>query len=244
MTGGAGAPRGRHAVVTGASSGIGAAIAARLLREGWQVTGLDRQTAAARDAGYRHLVADLADGQATRRAARAIVEQRGGVDAVVHAAGHMRVGALGALDAEAGEAMWRVHVRAPEILLDALVGDLSDGARVVLIGSRVSAGAAGRSQYAAAKSALIGMARSWAAELAPRRITVNVVAPAATDTPMLRDPGRMASAPRLPPLGRFVSVEEVAGLTAFLLGPDGGAVTGQQLVMCGGASLSGPYSEM
>jgi NAD(P)-dependent dehydrogenase (short-subunit alcohol dehydrogenase family) len=81
------------------------------------------------------------------------------------------------------------------------------------------------------------MARSWAAELAPQGITVNVVAPAATDTPMLRDPSRAGVPVRLPPIGQLISPEEVAGLTVSLLGPEAGAMTGQQVVICGGSSL-------
>ena len=111
------------------------------------------------------------------------------------------------------------------------------GARIVLIGSRTANGSPTRSQYAATKAALVGMARSWAAELAPRGITVNVLAPGATDTPFLRDPARAQTQAKVPPIGRFVQPEEVAGLAAFLLGPQGGAMTGQHLVMCGGASL-------
>jgi NAD(P)-dependent dehydrogenase (short-subunit alcohol dehydrogenase family) len=114
---------------------------------------------------------------------------------------------------------------------------MPDGGRIVLIGSRTSAGAAGRGDYAATKAALVGLARSWAAELAPRGITVNVVAPAATDTPMLSDPARGATPPRLPRIGRLIRPEEVAALTAFLLGPEAGAITGQQIMVCGGASL-------
>lgn len=90
----------------------------------------------------------------------------------------------------------------------------------------------------ATKSAMIGMVRSWAAELAPRGITANIVAPGATDTPMLQQPGRGSSPPRLPPIGRFIQPEEVAGLVHFLLTPAAAAMTGQQLVLCGGASLS------
>ncbi|WEL43513.1 SDR family oxidoreductase [Pseudomonas sp. CBSPBW29] len=81
------------------------------------------------------------------------------------------------------------------------------------------------------------MVRSWALELAERGITANLVAPGATQTPMLLDPARQGTPPRQPPIGRFVQPEEVAGMVAFLLGPDAGAMTGQSLVMCGGASL-------
>ncbi|NCY23406.1 MAG: SDR family oxidoreductase, partial [Alphaproteobacteria bacterium] len=157
--------------------------------------------------------------------------------AFVHAAGLMRGGVVGALDAETGRTLWRLHVEAASLLADLLVTRMPDGGRIVLLGSRTAAGSAGRSQYAATKAALVAIARSWAIELAPRGITVNVVAPAATDTPMLRDPARSAVAPKLPPIGRYISPEEVAALTAFLLGPEAGAITGQQMMICGGSSL-------
>ena len=63
------------------------------------------------------------------------------------------------------------------------------------------------------------------------------IAPAATDTPFLRDPSRAGTAPVLPPMGRFVEASEVAALAAFLLSPEAGAITGQQIVICAGASL-------
>jgi NAD(P)-dependent dehydrogenase (short-subunit alcohol dehydrogenase family) len=66
---------------------------------------------------------------------------------------------------------------------------------------------------------------------------VNVVAPAATETPMLADPSRSSVAPKLPPIGRYIKVEEVAATVCFLLSPDAAAITGQQLVICGGSSL-------
>ncbi len=219
----------RHAIVTGASSGIGCAIAERLLAQGWRVTGLSR---GAPPAGAAHLAVDLADTAATRAAVTGLH-----ADALVHAAGMMRGGTLGALDDTTGRALWQLHVEAATTLADALLPGMPDGARIVLIGSRSAGGRANGSQYAASKAALLGLARSWAAELAPRGITVNVVAPAATDTPMLRDPARAGVAPKLPPIGRLIRPEEVAGMVAFLLGPDAGAITGQQVVMCGGASL-------
>jgi NAD(P)-dependent dehydrogenase (short-subunit alcohol dehydrogenase family) len=88
-----------------------------------------------------------------------------------------------------------------------------------------------------ADAALDGRAPSWAIEHAGRQITVNVERAGPIETPMLADPVHHASAPKLAPLGRFVQCEEVADLVAFLLGPSGCSITGQRLVICGGASL-------
>lgn len=222
----------RRALVTGASSGIGAAIVARLLGEGWHVCGISRTDPGRQDPNYRHLCLDLAGADALPPDMAGF-----GFDAFVHAAGVMRAAPLGALDPEASRILWRLHVEAAERLANQLAPAMPDGGRIVLIGSRGSMGLAGRSQYGATKAALVAMARAWAQDLAPRGITVNVVAPAATDTPMLRDPARSASPPKLPPIGRLIRPEEVAALTAFLLGPEAGAITGQQIMVCGGASL-------
>ncbi|WP_257167441.1 SDR family NAD(P)-dependent oxidoreductase [Bradyrhizobium sp. SRS-191] len=224
---------GGHAVVTGTSSGIGRAIAERLLTGGWRVTGVDRAPSAISHEGFQGLPADLAEPHALLAGLADI----GAATALVHAAGYMRVGCLGELAPDNSEGMWRVHVGAAEALANALAPRMGEGGRIVLIGSRTANGAAGRSQYAATKAALTGLARSWAIELAPRRITVNVIAPAATDTPFLRDPSRAGTAPVLPPMGRFVDPAEVAALTAFLLSPEAGAITGQTITICAGASL-------
>lgn len=133
--------------------------------------------------------------------------------------------------------MWAVHVDAPARLVDALVGRLRDGGRIVLLGSRTSAGVAGNRQYAAIKAALSVLARSRAKELAPRQITVDVVAPGPTDTPMLADPGRAATPPQVPPLGRLLQPENVPGLVGILLGPGGCFINGQRLLVYGGTSL-------
>jgi NAD(P)-dependent dehydrogenase (short-subunit alcohol dehydrogenase family) len=221
-----------HAVVTGASSGIGAAIVERLLRDGWQVTGISRGPATFGNPAFRHLALDLSDIGAIAGAVAEITPT-----ALVHAAGFLRVGRLGELSHDDGAAMWRLHVDAAEHLANALAPRLPPGGRIVFIGSRTASGAAGRGQYAASKAALVAMARSWAAELAPRGITVNVVSPAATETPMLNDPARGDVAPKLPPIGRFIRPNEVAAAVAFLLSPEAAAITGQQLVICGGSSL-------
>jgi len=222
----------RHAVVTGCSSGIGKAIAERLLADGWTVTGLSRSETSL-GPGFRWVPADLSDPSSLADMAARIEP----ADALVHAAGYQRTALLGELDPEALAGMFAVHVGAASALANEVVPRMPDGGRVLLIGSRTSTGAAGKSQYAATKAALMGMGRTWAQELAPRGITVNVLSPGPTDTPMLADPGRAATPPKLPVLGRLVDPEDVAALASFLLGPHGKSITGQNYVICGGASL-------
>ncbi|SKA34323.1 SDR family NAD(P)-dependent oxidoreductase [Consotaella salsifontis] len=223
----------RRALVTGCSSGIGETITRRLLDDGWSVVGLARRRPAIEHERLGFVSVDLLDTAALSEAMSGIEP----VDAIVHAAGVLRVGTLGEMDCDDGRLMWSLHVDAAARLVQHFAPTLPDGGRIILVGSRVAAGLAGRSLYAASKAALVGMARSWAAELAPRQITVNVIAPGATDTPMLRDPKRSGSAPRMPPMGRLVKPEEVAALAAFLLSDMAGSITGQQIVVCAGASL-------
>jgi 3-oxoacyl-[acyl-carrier protein] reductase len=223
----------RLAVVTGAASGIGRAVAMRLLADGWRVIGLDKSDAGQPSPDFEGIAVDLTDFDRLEDILGAI----DGVSAVVHAAGFMRTALLGSLKPEAGAAMWRLHVDVAAIIANSLLPRMTAGGRMILIGSRIASGAMGRSQYAGTKAALVGMARSWAAELAPKGITVNVVSPGATETPMLNDPSRAGTPPRKPPIGRFVSPDEVAALTAFLLSPEAAAITGQQIVICGGGSL-------
>lgn len=221
-----------HALVTGASSGIGAAIVEHLLRNGWRVTEISRRPGTVAHPAFEHLSLDLADVETIAGAVADIAPT-----ALVHAAGQLKVGSLGSLDHDDGAAMWRLHVDVAERLANALAPRLPQGGRIIFIGSRTASGAAGRGQYAATKAALVALARSWASELAPRGITVNVVAPAATETPMLKDPARANVTPKLPPIGRFIQPKEVAAAVAFLLSADAAAITGQQLVICGGSSL-------
>lgn len=226
------------ALVTGVSSGIGSAIAQALLGDGFQVTGLSRRRPGYADDfadGFRWHSADLGDLRAIAQLATTLDVP----DVFIHAAGFMSTGGLGEMKPNDLAEMLAVHVQAPAEILNVLAPELPDGARVVLIGSRTMSGVAGKSQYSATKSALSGLSRSWAMELAGRAITCNVVAPGPTDTPMMVDPRRHGVPPVVPPLGSLVDPADVAALVQFLIGEHGKSITGQVMTICGGASLRG-----
>lgn len=227
----------RTVVITGASSGIGAAIAADRVASGWRVLNIDR-TPATRD-GVADVIADLMTAGGIAAAAQSVADS--GAAHFVHNAGAVRQAALPDLALADLDALTALHLKAPIAIAQAMLPAMDSG-RIVLIASRAVLGVPKRSAYAATKAALIGLTRTWALELAPLRITVNAVSPGPVETPLFHGvvPAGSDAEARLAasiPLGRLGRPEDVAAAVAYFLSDAAGWVTGQNLFVCGGASV-------
>lgn len=232
------------AIVTGASSGIGAGIARRMLDEGWRVVSLARRRPDWTHERLEAVEVDLLDGTATRQAAAEVCARRP-VGHVVHNAGVIWPKLVADVTEADLHGLAQLHLGAALILVQAaLPGMQARGyGRIVLMSSRAALGLQTRTAYAATKAGMIGMARTWALELGPSGITVNVVAPGPIqDTAMFQDviePGserERALAAQIP-VKRLGTTADVANAVMFFLSRDAGFVTGQVLYVCGGASV-------
>lgn len=246
----------RTAIVTGAASGIGHAVAVRLHGDGWQVAGLDRayddaaqstaQSAAAPD-GVVPVACDVADEASVEAAFAAVTERFGHIDAIVCAAGVLATGALVDMAVADFDRLFAVNTRGAWLTARAAVPlmrarpDTNDAARIVFLGSisgirpKTGGGA-----YGAQKSALHVITGVMAAELAGEGILVNAVAPGTVDTPMIAAVTTGGAADPLyrpsgnSPLGRIARPEDVASVVHFLCGPDSAYVTGSVIPVDGG----------
>jgi NAD(P)-dependent dehydrogenase (short-subunit alcohol dehydrogenase family) len=234
---------GKVALVVGGAKGIGLATAGALAEEGATVllTGRRRQevTDAAESIGglAAGIEADAASQVDLERVVAEADRLHGCIDALVLNAGLSEPATIVEETAEHFDRHFAVNVRGALFGIQAALPVLSDGASVVLIGSIADVmGVTPFSTYAATKAALRSYARSWAAELAPRRIRVNVVAPGPTDTDMMAAvPDEMRQLLIAPiPLGRMARAEEVAAAAVFLLSDAASFVTGAELCVDGG----------
>ena len=206
------------AVVTGAASGIGAAIAAELCDRGWQVAGLDL-----RPSGWHlSLVVDVTDPDAVQQAVRSAAQQLGPVHAAVSAAGHYAIVPVAEISASDWLRMLRVHLGGFMNVVHACAPAMVErgsGSIVAITSELAIGGGSGDSHYAAAKGAIIGAVRSLGAELAPRGLRVNAVAPGPTDTPLLPvdSPWRELAYLSTLPAGRLAAPEEIARTVAFVI---------------------------
>lgn len=239
---------GKIALVTGASSGIGIAIAGALHAQGAHVVLTGRreaelQAVAAQLGGRTRLaVADLADPAAPAALVEGIEATEGKLDILVNNAGFTKDMLALRMDDEAWNAVLEVDLNAPFRLARAALRGMMKrrSGRIVSIASIVGVtGNAGQANYAAAKAGLIGMSKALAQEVAPRGVTVNIVAPGFIATPMtdkLSEAQKAALLGRIP-LGKMGEARDVAAAVAYLSSDEAAWVTGATLHVNGGMAM-------
>jgi len=234
----------KRAIVTGGSTGIGVAICRELLERGYEVISLARREAGLSSPRLRSVRVDLTDPGATRQAAEAIAASTPATT-IVHNAGAIREKPLDQVDFADLDALAHLHLTAPVILVQANLAAMRAASfgRIVLVSTRAVLGLAKRTAYAATKAGMLGLARTWALELGPAGITVNVVAPGPIEETEMFDAVVTKGSPRHEALAQSLPVRrigrpaDVARAVTFFTDPDAGFVTGQTLYVCGGASV-------
>lgn len=248
--------QGKVALVTGGSRGLGAVIAEALAEQGADVAisyvaSAEKAQAVAekvRAKGVRALAiqSDQADMAAAKPLVDKVVAQFGKLDILVNNAAIAVQGKTvdaPDLDTLNLDRQWQINVMGPVALTRAAAPVLSDGGRIVFIGSRLGTHALmpGVADYAGTKAALIGYAKGVARDLGGRAITANVVQPGAMPTDMMVDALGSTDAPAafldMHPIRRIATPEEVAGTVGFLAGPNAGYITGEVISVSGGVGI-------
>jgi NAD(P)-dependent dehydrogenase (short-subunit alcohol dehydrogenase family) len=230
------------AIVTGGSTGIGAAICTHMLDAGYYVISLARRPPA--DIRCEFVEVDLLDPAATTQAAQDIAA-RHAVSHIVHNAGAIRAQLLADVTTTDLAALTQLHLNAALTITQAALPAMRSAGfgRIILISSRAALGLATRTAYSATKAGMIGMARTWALELAPDGITVNVVAPGPIrETEMFHavvpaDSPREEALAAAIPVKRLGAPDDVAHAVMFFASPQSSFITGQTLFVCGGSSI-------
>jgi 2-hydroxycyclohexanecarboxyl-CoA dehydrogenase len=242
---------GKVALVTGAGSGIGRAIALRLAEEGAHVavTDIDESKASevAKEAGAPAIAIamDVADAASVRSGVARTEAELGPIDALVNNAGWEKSGPF----LESDEATWQkiiaINLVGPMNCVKAVLPGMVErgSGRIVSISSDAGrVGSSGEAVYSAAKAGIIGFSKTVAREVARQRITVNVVCPGPTDTALLAEvasgnPRLVESLERAIPFRRLGQPDDIAGAVAFLASDDASFITGQTLSVSGGLTM-------
>ncbi|WP_414902250.1 SDR family NAD(P)-dependent oxidoreductase [Sphingomonas flavalba] len=233
----------RTALVTGGSSGIGAAICQHLAEAGYRVVNLSRRKPASAHSAIVHYSVDLSDLEATRQAAAEIAATYP-VTSIVNNAGVVRAKPLEEVAIADLDALTRIHLGAAIILTQAMLPAMKAAGfgRIVNMSTRAILGLATRTCYSGTKAALVSITRTWAMELGRHGITVNAIAPGPVVSEMFSEVVPTGSPvfnalSNLIPVGRIGSPDDVARATMFFLDPANSYVTGQLLYVCGGSSM-------
>ncbi|MCV2893163.1 SDR family oxidoreductase [Lentibacter sp. XHP0401] len=231
------------AIITGGSKGIGADLGQRLIEKGYTVISLSRGAPEWNNSKLVHVEVDLLSAQATAQAAAEIVAQHE-VSHLVHNAGMI----LPSLVEDAKQSdltdLTQLHLGCALTLLQACLPSMKEKhfGRVLFNGSRAALGVPTRTAYSATKAGIIGMARTWALELAQYGITVNVVAPGPVQTDNFwgiieKGSAREEELAKRIPVGRLGTVRDISNAFLYFCDPENGFVTGQTLYVCGGGSV-------
>jgi 3-oxoacyl-[acyl-carrier protein] reductase len=239
--------QGKRALVTGGSRGIGAAIVGRLAREGAHVAltyvskpdEANKIVAEAKAIGVEALAiqADSANPDAVVAAVERAARELGSLNILVNNAGIGAFAPIEALRLEDLDRTFAINVRAVFIATQAAVKHMTEGGRVINIGSCNAERMpfAGGAAYAMSKAALVGLVKGLARDLGPRGITVNNVQPGPVDTDLNPATGESAAKLKsLMALPRYGNVDEIAAMVAYLASPEAGFVTGASLTIDGG----------
>ena len=245
MTEASSKPPVRRAVVVGAFGGIGAATVSRLTAEGWDVVAMDLpQAAPAYSAASQVLSIDLADPASVARAFDELalrVAAQGPIDLLAVCSGIVDNQKVAAVTLAHWHNLLATNLTGPFLCCQHSYPLLRDGGRIVLLGSLSgrTGGVLTGAAYAATKGGIESLAKSMAQELAPRGITVNVIAPGAIETPMLRahTSERKQGMAAATPLKRLGHPEEIAGAIVYLASADAGFITGSVMHINGGIRM-------
>jgi 3-oxoacyl-[acyl-carrier protein] reductase len=225
------------AIVTGGSAGIGLAVARELLERGYEVVSLDLKPNP--EKRVRHIGVDLTDRKATEKAVSGL-----SATTVIHNAGVIRPALLPDVNLDDLEGLVNLHLSTAVLLLQACLPAMKAASfgRVVLVSSRSVLGLPTRTAYSTTKAGMLGMARTWALELAQYGVTVNVVAPGPVETDNFHSivPRGSPQVERLAqaiPVKRLGQPGDVARAVLFFADRQNGFVTGQVLYVCGGTSV-------
>jgi NAD(P)-dependent dehydrogenase (short-subunit alcohol dehydrogenase family) len=235
--------QGGAVLVTGASNGIGRAVAARAIQDGFLAVNLDVAPPGELLPGETFYRVDLTDEAATRAVLAEVVAKHAPLR-LVNNAGMVRPASLEETTPEDLAAVVALNLRAPLLCAQALLPAMREAGfgRIVNIASRAALGKELRSAYASTKAGLIGLTRTWALELAPQGITVNAIGPGPIGTELFHranphnSPKTRAIIEGVP-VRRLGTPEDIAHAAAFFLDDRAGFVTGQVVYVCGGMTV-------